>query len=208
MAEALVRTIKRDYVRVSPRPGAETVMRQLPALIAHYNEVHPHKALGYRSPVSSSQLTQDLTVSGRSELQHQLAGFRSNETTRCVTITSFIFCALVVRTISWSVRFHGGRSSSTPLPRPEFESNLISAPIGLSGLGIPSGVTGKCSETYTYLYAVNLGKIVVISAFERCWSTWRTKHTSPSGSRSRTMSIFRNSTVVKPYGAVPYQNWL
>jgi hypothetical protein len=43
-------TIKREYVRVSPRPDAETVMRQLPAWIAHYNEVHSHKALGYRSP--------------------------------------------------------------------------------------------------------------------------------------------------------------
>jgi putative transposase len=50
MAEAFVRTIKRDYVRVSPRPDPETVMRQLPPWIAHYNEVHPHKALGYRSP--------------------------------------------------------------------------------------------------------------------------------------------------------------
>jgi hypothetical protein len=49
MAEAFGRTIKRDYVHVSPRPDAETVMRQLPAWIAHYNEVHPHKALGYRS---------------------------------------------------------------------------------------------------------------------------------------------------------------
>ena len=29
MAEAFVRTIKRDYVRVSPRPDAETVVRQL-----------------------------------------------------------------------------------------------------------------------------------------------------------------------------------
>jgi putative transposase len=47
MAEAFVRTIKRDYVRVSPRPNAESVMRQLPSWIA---EVHPHKALGYRSP--------------------------------------------------------------------------------------------------------------------------------------------------------------
>ena len=50
MAEAFVRTIKRDYVRVSPRPDAKTVMPQLPAWIAHYNQVHPHKALGYRSP--------------------------------------------------------------------------------------------------------------------------------------------------------------
>jgi putative transposase len=50
MAEAFVRTIKRDYVRVSPRPDAESVLRQLPEWLAHYNEVHPHKALGYRSP--------------------------------------------------------------------------------------------------------------------------------------------------------------
>ena len=56
MAEAFVRTIKRDYVRVSPRPDAETVMRQLPGWIAHYNKVHPHKALGYRSPCGASQL--------------------------------------------------------------------------------------------------------------------------------------------------------
>src|SRR5262249_61836221 len=45
-----VHTIKRDYVRVSPRPDAETVMRQLPAWMAHYAGVHPHTALGYRSP--------------------------------------------------------------------------------------------------------------------------------------------------------------
>jgi putative transposase len=50
MAEAFLRTIKRDYVRISPCPDAATVMQQLPAWIAHYNEVHPHKALGYRSP--------------------------------------------------------------------------------------------------------------------------------------------------------------
>ena len=50
MAEAFVRTIKRDYVRVSPCPAAQTVMHQLSAWINHYNEVHSHKALGYRSP--------------------------------------------------------------------------------------------------------------------------------------------------------------
>ena len=46
MAEAFVRTLKRDYVRVSPVPNAETVLRQLPAWLAHYNELHPHRALG------------------------------------------------------------------------------------------------------------------------------------------------------------------
>lgn len=50
MAEAFVRTLKRDYVRVSPRPDARTVIAQLPGWIDHYNRVHPHRALGYRSP--------------------------------------------------------------------------------------------------------------------------------------------------------------
>jgi putative transposase len=50
MAEAFVRTLKRDYVRVSPVPDAESVLRQLPGWLTHYNTVHPHRALGYRSP--------------------------------------------------------------------------------------------------------------------------------------------------------------
>ncbi len=49
MAEAFVRTSKRDYVRVSPVsvPDAATVLRQLPGWLARYDEVHPHRALGY-----------------------------------------------------------------------------------------------------------------------------------------------------------------
>lgn len=50
MAEAFVRTIKRDYARVSFLPDARAIMDLLPKWIAHYNEVHPHRALGYRSP--------------------------------------------------------------------------------------------------------------------------------------------------------------
>ena len=50
MAEAFVRTLKRDYVRVSSKPDARSVLQQLPGWIAHYNTVHPHRALGYRSP--------------------------------------------------------------------------------------------------------------------------------------------------------------
>jgi putative transposase len=44
MAEAFVRTLKRDYVRVNPRPDARTAIDQLPGWIAHYNEVHPHRS--------------------------------------------------------------------------------------------------------------------------------------------------------------------
>jgi putative transposase len=50
MAEAFVHTIKRDYVRVSPIPDARTVLDSLPLWFEHYNSLHPHKALGDRSP--------------------------------------------------------------------------------------------------------------------------------------------------------------
>lgn len=60
MAEAFVRTLKRDYVRVSPLPDAQAVLRQLPTWLRHYNEVHPHRSLGYRSPREFiSQSTQE-----------------------------------------------------------------------------------------------------------------------------------------------------
>jgi putative transposase len=50
MAEAFVRTIKRDYARVNPAPDAQTVIESLPVWFEHYNKVHPHSALRYRSP--------------------------------------------------------------------------------------------------------------------------------------------------------------
>ena len=49
IAEAFVRTFKCDYVHVSECPDAETVLRSLPVWLTHYNDVHPHRALGYRS---------------------------------------------------------------------------------------------------------------------------------------------------------------
>ena len=50
MAEAFVKTLKRDYARINPRPDAASVLRQLGGWFEHYNTVHPRKALGYRSP--------------------------------------------------------------------------------------------------------------------------------------------------------------
>lgn len=50
MAEAFVKTFKRDYVALHPKPDAAAVMRALPAWFDHYNRLHPHRALGYRSP--------------------------------------------------------------------------------------------------------------------------------------------------------------
>ena len=48
IAEAFVRTLKRDYVRVNPRPDARTVAEQLLGWFARYDDVHPHRALRYR----------------------------------------------------------------------------------------------------------------------------------------------------------------
>lgn len=64
MAEAFVRTLKRDYVRVSVLPDAESVMRQLPVWLAHYNDLHPHRALGYRSPREFITRSTQETLSG------------------------------------------------------------------------------------------------------------------------------------------------
>jgi putative transposase len=50
MAEAFVKTFKRDYVSVNSIPDAETVIAQLPLWFEHYNTLHPHKALRYQSP--------------------------------------------------------------------------------------------------------------------------------------------------------------
>ena len=39
-----------DYVAVNPKPDAATVIADLPHWFDHYNALHPHRALGYRSP--------------------------------------------------------------------------------------------------------------------------------------------------------------
>lgn len=50
MAEALVHTIKRDYVYLADCKDAETVLKLLPEWFADYNNVAPHSALNMMSP--------------------------------------------------------------------------------------------------------------------------------------------------------------
>jgi transposase InsO family protein len=50
IAEAFVKTFKRDYVRLHARPDAAAVMAELDRWFEDYNEMHPHRALGMRSP--------------------------------------------------------------------------------------------------------------------------------------------------------------
>jgi transposase InsO family protein len=50
VAEAFVKTFKRDYVRVSPIPDAQAALAAVSDWMTDYNEVHPHSRLAYRSP--------------------------------------------------------------------------------------------------------------------------------------------------------------
>ncbi|EON3734126.1 IS3 family transposase [Escherichia coli] len=50
IAESFVKTIKRDYISIMPKPDGLTAAKNLAEAFGHYNEWHPHSALGYRSP--------------------------------------------------------------------------------------------------------------------------------------------------------------
>jgi transposase InsO family protein len=50
VCEAFVKTFKRDYVRVNPRPDAISALQRLAKWIEDYNTIHPHSGLRVRSP--------------------------------------------------------------------------------------------------------------------------------------------------------------
>jgi putative transposase len=58
MAEAFVKTLKRDYVRVHDIETAEEVLLQLHKWFDDYNENHPHKGLKMKSPREFRRLQQ------------------------------------------------------------------------------------------------------------------------------------------------------
>lgn len=50
IAESFVKTIKRDYISIMPKQDSQMALINLAVAFSHYNEHHPHSALGYRSP--------------------------------------------------------------------------------------------------------------------------------------------------------------
>jgi putative transposase len=79
MAEAFVKTVKRDYARVSAKPDAASVLRQLDSWFDHYNRVHPHKALGYRAPREFRQMVKKSTEEAVGALRRPHEGTTATE---------------------------------------------------------------------------------------------------------------------------------
>lgn len=50
ISEAFVKTLKRDYVQITPLPDPETVLGLIGSWFEDYNENHPHSGLKMRSP--------------------------------------------------------------------------------------------------------------------------------------------------------------
>ena len=64
MAEAFVKTFKRDYVRVTPIPNATAALALIDHWMEDYNTMHPHSRLGYRSPREYIAIVPTRRVSG------------------------------------------------------------------------------------------------------------------------------------------------
>ena len=69
MAEALVKTLKRDYASVNSLPDAETVKARLGQWIEDYNEYAPHKGLGWLSPRQFKKLATNGNSPGAARVQ-------------------------------------------------------------------------------------------------------------------------------------------
>jgi transposase InsO family protein len=61
MAEAFVKTLRRDYVYLNKLDSGAAVLAQLSQWIDDYNEVHPHKGLKMRSPREYLRATAEST---------------------------------------------------------------------------------------------------------------------------------------------------
>jgi putative transposase len=85
IAEAFVKTFKRDYARIHPLPDAATVLRQIVRWFDDYNESHhPHSGFGIISPREFHSGSSHVVGCPVKRGQHQLpAGAAFLELVRC-----------------------------------------------------------------------------------------------------------------------------
>jgi putative transposase len=62
MAESFVKTMKRDYISIMPKPDGLTAVKNLAEAFEHYNEWHPHSALGISFTTGISAAANQLWV--------------------------------------------------------------------------------------------------------------------------------------------------
>ena len=78
MAEAFVRTLRRDYLEEADLRSADAVLAQLPRWIVDYNTVRPHSALGYLPPTryreEKAKVRPPLSVSSNRGSLHGIPG--------------------------------------------------------------------------------------------------------------------------------------
>ena len=97
------------------------------------------------------------------------------------------------------VHANGSAEKSTQEPK----STRVSPPCGLSRFGRRClRGDGQCSVTTTMGNFEHRSRIAAISAFDRCWSTWRMKQISPSGTSEAAASSALKLTDGRPNSTV------
>ena len=72
ISEAFVKTLKRDYVRVNPRPDATTARGRIAGWFEDCNDNRLHSGLRMRLPREFRRARQPAEVSGKWEGQHHV----------------------------------------------------------------------------------------------------------------------------------------
>ena len=125
MAEALVRTLKRDYVHVYPRPDARTVIEQLPGWFAHYEDVHPHRfALSITPRIHRKNLRGSVRSLGGND------NARGNSRLSAVVMT--LFCR--IHPLGYQGMFVANLSTGEAAAKSSIDRTMLTGLAGLTAL--------------------------------------------------------------------------
>ncbi|MGF6476538.1 hypothetical protein ABIE06_003384 [Pantoea dispersa] len=143
MAESFVKTMKRDYISIMPKPDGLTTVKNCAEAFEYYNGWHPHSALGYRSPreylrrrtigwfnmdelqLGTERGTRKSTCSGEPMMPHSMAHFIYSLRRFMIDYENWGWGRL-----SFSLSRHLS-TPETPLFRCGVNPQVIDAPVGL-----------------------------------------------------------------------------
>ena len=90
IAESFVKTMKRDYIEMMPKPDSRTAVGNLAIAFEHYNEHHPHSAFGVSFPSGISAQSGITTLSGKECLDLWGQIHRRNHTFRAGSLNGLM----------------------------------------------------------------------------------------------------------------------